>query len=210
MKARILLFLALVLALVSLTGQPVDQPETTQAMKVRFEERAPFLVMGVETQNAMEGEAMMDVWTKFFSVSDKIPQPVGTCSYAIYYPGEKYDPASMQGFSYLVGLEVLDSVELPDGLQLHKIPGGDYAVFEYVGDINGIGSAYEYIFGEWLSAEKFGISPSEMFERYDERLQYDSPESLVEIWIPIVKTQLEPAPLEQEIKLIPPDEKLEQ
>ena len=190
MKMRILIILAMVLAAVSLAGQPLTTEESAQPMEIRFEDREPFILMGLEAQNAMESEAMMEVWTKFFALKEKLPEPVGDYIYAIYYPGEKFDPATMQGYNYLVGMEVLDPVELPEALQLHKVPGGHYAVFEYVGDINEIGKAYEYIYGEWMAGGDYKPSLNEMFERYDERFQYDSPKSVTEIWIPVQKASL--------------------
>jgi len=200
MNKRVLIFLAAALAVVSLAGQAVAAEATEPLMKTRMEAREPFIVMGLEAQNALEGEAMMELWTKFFSLHEKLPEPVNNSFYGIYYPGEKFDPATMQGYNYFVGLEVKEQVELPEGLQMHKVPGGNYAVFEYVGPVQEIGKAYEYIYGEWLATTNYKPASLEMFEVYDERFQEDSKESVVEIWVPVQKPELEEAPRDAELQ----------
>ena len=67
MNKRVLIFLAAVLAVASLMGQVVASEASKPQMKTRMEALEPFIVMGLEAQNAMEGEAMMEAWTKFFS-----------------------------------------------------------------------------------------------------------------------------------------------
>jgi len=200
MNKRVLIFLAVVLAVASLMGQVVASEASKPQMKTRMEALEPFIVMGLEAQNAMEGEAMMEAWTKFFSYHEKLPEPVDNNYYGIYYPGEKFDLSTMQGYNYLVGMEVKDEVKLPEGLQLHKVPGGNYAVFEYVGPIYEIGNAYEYIYGEWLATTNYKPASMEMFEVYGERFKEDSKDSVVEIWVPVQKPSLEEAPQDGDIQ----------
>ncbi len=186
--------IVLTLALAPLTGQVDEKLEPMKPMKFRFEAREPFFVMGLEAKNAMESEAMVNIWTEFFSLKDKLPEPVGDCSYGIYYPGEDYDPMTMQGYNYFVGLEVKEPVELPENLLVHNVPGGYYAIFDYVGPINDIGRAYEYIFGDWLASSSFVPAMGEMFETYDDRFDGESAESVAEIWVPVQKRVLKEAP----------------
>jgi AraC family transcriptional regulator len=176
----------ILLALLLLSGLCLAQA-TEEAQALRYEERGPFLVMGLEAKNAMEGNAMTRAWQDFFLIREKIPEPVGMDAYGIYYPGEEYDPDTMQGMNYFVGIEVKETVEMPKGLMLHKVPGGYYAVFDYVGKIEGIGDAYGYIYGKWMAESGMKIASEEMFEVYDERFQEDSDKSVTEIWIPVVK-----------------------
>lgn len=197
MNKYVMIFLAAALAVVGLAGQEFTARETPPQMKIRFEASEPFIVMGLEAQNAMDGDAMMELWKKFFTLGDKLPEPVGNRLYGIYYPGEKYDPATMHGYNYFVGMEVKDKVDLPEDLQLHKVPGGNYAVFEYLGPVKEIGRAYEYIYGEWLTTTGYKPASLEMFEAYDDRFDEDSPESVVEIWIPVQKPELEEAPKDE-------------
>ena len=190
----IITLIVLSLLLVPLAAQEVEKPEAMEPMKVRFEDRKPFLVMGLEVKNAMEGDAMAKAWAKFFSLMDKIPEPIGDCSYGIHFTEEDQDPMSKQGYHYFVGMEIKEAVELPETLELHKVPGGHFAVFDYVGDIAGIGAAYGYIFGEWLASSGYIPAQGEMFELYDNRFAGDSDKSVVEIWIPVQKRGLKPAP----------------
>ncbi len=200
--------IVLILALAPLAGQVNEKLEPMKPMKFRFEAREPFFVMGLETKNAMESEAMVDIWTKFFALKDTLPEPVGNCSYGIYYPGEDYDPTTMQGYNYFVGLEVKEPVELPENLLIHAVPGGYYAIFNYVGPISDIGNAYEYIFGEWLASSSYIPALGEMFETYDERFDGESADSVAEIWIPVQKRELKPAPEGLPLKENNPGKKL--
>lgn len=196
MKKVIFLLMALAIVAVPLVAQELSviSPAPTQ-IKMRFAEREPFLVMGLETKGTMESDAYMETWTKFFSMREKLPETVDNCIYGIYYPGEKFDPKTMKGNNYLVGMEVKESVELPEGLKLIKAPGGYFAVFDHVGSVKDIGKTYEYIFGPWLASSGHVPVGAEMFERYDERFKEESAASVIEIWVPIHKTEKIPTPV---------------
>ncbi|HPV14273.1 MAG TPA: GyrI-like domain-containing protein [Candidatus Cloacimonadota bacterium] len=179
--------MVLIVALSPLAAQEAEKPEPKEPMKVRFEERKPFIVAGVEAENAMDSEAMAAIWAKFISLRDKIPEPVGDFCYGIHYTGKDYDPKTMKGSKYFVGMEIKEPVEMPEELLIHKVPGGYYAVFEYIGSINDIGGAYGYIFGEWLASSGFIPAMGDMFEFYGERYAGESEKSVVEIWLPVQK-----------------------
>lgn len=190
--------MVLIVALTPLAAQEAEKLEAKEPMKVRFEDRKPFTVAGLVAEDAMEGEAMAEIWAKFISLKDEIPGTVDQSCYGIHFTDKDYDPKAMKGSKYFVGMEIREKVELPEGLSLHEVPGGHYAVFDYIGSINGIGKAYGYIFGEWLAASNYTPAMSDMFERYDESYAGDSDKSMVEIWIPVQKrAQVEAPPLEK-------------
>jgi AraC family transcriptional regulator len=191
----IITLIVLSLLLVPLAAQEAKMPESKEPMKVRFEDRKPFLVAGLEAKNFMDGKAMADIWDKFASLVDKIPGSIADCSYGVYFTENEQNAMSMQDYRYFAGVEIEEKVELPEGLLLHEVPGGYYAVFEYVGNIEGIGAAYGYIFGEWLVTSNYTPAGGEMFEVYDERFAGDSDESVVEIWVPIQKEKANPEDL---------------
>ncbi|MBW6514368.1 MAG: GyrI-like domain-containing protein [Candidatus Syntrophosphaera sp.] len=174
-----------------------------QFSKPRFEKREAFLVMGLETKEVQEEEAYMKHWMSFFEIQEKIPEPVGNCIYGITYHGGGFDPQTGKGNVYFVGMEVREAVELPEVLHLHKVPPGYYAVFEHRGDIQNVSKAYEYIFGQWVFESGNKPAPQDMFERYDERFDPGSKDSVVEIWIPIVPRPEYQPEIEQELNLDP-------
>lgn len=186
--------MVLIVALSPLAAQEAEKPEPKEPMRIRFEWRNPFIVAGVEAENAMESEAMAAIWAKFISLRDKIPEPIGDYCYGIHYTGKDYDPKTMKGSKYFVGMEIKEPVEMPEELLIHKVPGGYYAVFEYVGSINAIGEAYGYIFGELQKTVSFIPAMSDMFEVYDERYAGDSDKSVVEIWVPVQTGAEKPIP----------------
>ncbi len=158
----------------------------------RFEKRPGFLVMGIEAKNAMEGDTMMKLWMDFFNIQPEIPETVDQNIYGITYYGDDYNPETMEGYSYLVGMEVISEVKMPEGLVLHKVPDGFYAVFEHHGKIEKIDATYEYIFGEWMNLSGFKSAPQDVFEMYGINFEPDSDESVMEIWVPVLMPESKP------------------
>jgi len=198
MKKVIFLLMAFAIVAGILAAQELSIiSPTPKQIKMRFAERESFLVMGLETKGNMDPGEYVDTWKNFFTLKDKLPETVDNCIYGLYYPGEKFDPNSMQGHNYLVGMEVKKTVELPEGLKLVKAPGGYFAVFDHVGSVKNIGETYEYIFGEWLATSGEVPLGSEMFERYDERFKEESVASVIEIWVPVHKMEKIPTPVKK-------------
>ena len=163
-----------------------DEIEEQKFPKPRFEKRPGFLVMGIEAEDALEGDTMMALWMDFFKIQPTIPEPVGEAIYGITYYGDDYDPQTMKGYKYLVGMEVAVEVKLPEGLVMHKVPDGYYAVFEHRGPIEKINATYEYIFGGWILDSGYKSAPQDVFEVYDARFKQDSDASVMEIWVPVI------------------------
>ncbi len=156
----------------------------------RFEKRDAFLVIGLETKDDMEGDNMMNVWMDFFKVQSKIPETIGKDMYGITYMGESYDPDTMKGYIYFVGMRVKEECNVPEGLLLHKVPAGYYAVFEHKGKVENIGNTYNYIYGEWTYTSGYKPLMQDVFELYGDRFIDGSEESVTEIWIPVVMPEV--------------------
>ena len=186
MYKSILLLVLLICLTGILLAQEKNEPKK-ENLEPRYEKREGFVVVGIEAVDAMEGDKMMELWTKFAEISPKIPDAVSPVEYGITYYGKDYDPETMKGYNYFVGKEVSSVDNIPEGLLMHKVPEGHYAVFEHKGLIQNIGKTYGYIFGAWMQGNGIKAAQQDVFEVYDKRFKYDSEDSILEIWVPIEK-----------------------
>jgi len=101
---------------------------------------------------------------------------------------------TMEGFTYVIGVEAAPGAKLPEGTQTIKVPAAQYVVFECVGAMpGGIQNGWQYAMGQWFPQSEWMQAQPVNFERYpsfppgDERGDPTSPKCYTEIWIPIKK-----------------------
>ncbi len=127
------------------------------------------------------------VWEEFFPIYDKMKHDSNAKFYGtMYWDANTPETADMQ-VSYMVGVpvKVLKSIDKP--FEKHVIKGGEYAVFIHKGPVDKIMETYDYIYGTWFKNSGYKDRYGDVFEYYDERFKDQSPDSIVEIWIPIAK-----------------------
>jgi len=102
--------------------------------------------------------------------------------------------ASMESFTYVIGVERRPGQPIPAGMGVVKLPAATYAVFGCVGAMpEGIQKGWHTIMGEWLPQSEYVTANPVNFELYpafpegDERGNPDSPKCYSEIWIPVKK-----------------------
>lgn len=88
-------------------------------------------------------------------------------------------------FEKWAAVEVSDFNAIPEGMESLTIPGGQYAVFHYIGSHNNGQDIFGYIFGEWLPASGYELDERPHFEILGPKYKNGDPESEEEIWIPI-------------------------
>lgn len=185
MKRTIIAVLALALFVSAAFAQDRMTGREEQP-KPRFEKREAFTVAGVEIVNDMKDETYTKVWEDFSAIQPKLPEGETPIFYGVTYASGKLDPQKGPGYMYFAGIEVADGKKIPDGVKIHKVPAGYYAVFEHHGSIDSIDKTYEYIYGRWMFESGQKPAQQDMFEIYDERFQPGSEESVVEIWVPVI------------------------
>lgn len=88
-------------------------------------------------------------------------------------------------FSYIIGTEVTNIENTPDGMVCKTIPAARYAVFTARGKMPGsIQDTVKYIYQEWLPNSEYQRANSADFELYDERY-HGGENAEVDICIPI-------------------------
>lgn len=97
------------------------------------------------------------------------------------YYGVSFAAAPDGSFDYLVGMMVGKGSTPPEGVQVREVPAATYAVFAC--DVQAIGPAYGYIFGEWRAASGYEVDPTKcVFEQYPPATETNAP---VLIHVPI-------------------------
>jgi predicted transcriptional regulator YdeE len=96
------------------------------------------------------------------------------------YLGVSFPTDDQRVMEYLAGMCVAPETLAPAGLEVRRVSGGEYAVFEC--PLDAIGATYQHVFAVWLpnAAVQFDAGrPS--FEQYPEK----TPEQPVQLHIPV-------------------------
>lgn len=142
-------------------------------------------VAGFQVMNTMEHDAMMKVWGDFMSVVEKLPCDPSAPYYGVNFFTEDYNPQDHTGFGYMACAPVLSTEKLPEGVVARKIPARDYIVFEHKGPLKYLEESFNYIFYKYLPQCHYKALYADVLEVYDCRFNAESPDSVIEIWMPV-------------------------
>jgi AraC family transcriptional regulator len=81
-------------------------------------------------------------------------------------------------------VEVSDFDNVPKGMEIFELVGGQYAVFNYKG-LSTDTRIFQFIFGVWLPNSNYVLDNRPHFEVLGEKYKNNDPGSEEEIWIPI-------------------------
>lgn len=99
-----------------------------------------------------------------------------------------YQPSDVNSeFEKWVGVEVKESVNLPEGMEAFVVLSGTYAVFSFKGAVSDFPKSRAYIFQEWLPNSEYQLDQKAHFEILSEDYSKDLQHIEEEIWIPIKK-----------------------
>ncbi len=94
-------------------------------------------------------------------------------------------------FEYMIGVEVQDGAEVPEGFDVREIPAATYAVFStppadkatFTAAIQGV---WQYMYAEWFPNSGYEYMPGGVdFEFYDERCMGETG-NVCDIYLPVV------------------------
>lgn len=86
-------------------------------------------------------------------------------------------------------VEVTESENIPNDMEVFNLVSGDYAVFSQKG-LGVDNKLYEFIFTEWLPNSDYTLDDRPHFDVLDEKYQHRNPDAIQEIWIPIKKSKI--------------------
>lgn len=152
----------------------------------RFESKAAFTVIGMSCQSTMQNNVIPKLWGEFNARCEEIKNSVNpnTCL-GICMSDPNVEMTESTPFTYLAAVEVSNSAEVPEGMMVKKLPASDYAVFEHHGSLETLGNTYDDIYNGWFSQAPYLQDKDYDFELYDDRFVFGSPDSIMEIWVPI-------------------------
>lgn len=142
----------------------------------------------VRTKNSLEmnGNGSIPVlWGRFFSenLMEKILSKINHSILAIY---SNYESDENGEYSFILGVEVSDITEVPEGMISFIIPASNYLVFTTPkGPIKeGVLNIWGYLWSEWKKSSTEKRSYTVDFEVYDER-GMDFQNGIVDIFLAV-------------------------
>ncbi len=146
-----------------------------------------------KTEDGQNNKDISEFWQQYMknNLGSQIPNPqyeneeIGICT--------DFNPETGE-FVYLIGMEVKEGSQGPEGTVYRSFPELEYAVFttpkanesSFVASIQ---DTWNYIFTEWFPQSDYEHYGSLEFELYDERC-YGSEDKEIDIYIPIRKRKM--------------------
>lgn len=153
----------------------------------RFVTTKDIKLVGTLNTTTMQNLNFTQYWEEFFPLYNQAKHKNNEKFYGTMFMDQDTPFTMDTPINYLVGVpaKVIPDAKAP--WTKHTIKGGTYAVFTHRGPVENIMETYMYIYNTWLPdsgyAERFG----DQFEYYDERFKDQSPDSIIEIWVPVQK-----------------------
>jgi AraC family transcriptional regulator len=152
----------------------------------RMEDKKTLLVAGLMKQ--FSPEKVNDIpllWREVSSHFGKIPGQVDRKAYGVIY--NMNDDA---GFAYMAGVEVSTAADVPEELNVIRIPEVTCAVFEHIGSVSTLKDTVTRVWHEWLPASGLKVARGDeempdILEQYGEGFNPETGTGDIEVWVPI-------------------------
>ncbi len=155
-------------------------------MQPRYETLAPRILIGQQQKMSLVKNSTGALFSSFMPKRKEINQLKDHIVYDLrVYPDgyfESFSPANT--FAKWAAVEVEEVKEIPEGMEVFHLVGGDYAVFR-TADGKTDPNIFQYIFGQWMPNSSFQLDDRPHFERLDPKGIKNNPEPDEEYWVPI-------------------------
>ncbi|HWF48514.1 MAG TPA: GyrI-like domain-containing protein [Bryobacteraceae bacterium] len=151
----------------------------------RMEDRKTLLVAGLmKTYTPATANEIPLLWRELTPYFGKIPGQVDHKGYGVIYNMKKPE------FAYLAGVEVSSASDVPDELNVVRIPDMTYAIFPHQGHVSTLKDTISAIWSEWLPASGLGVVQVDeempgLLEQYGEAFDPATGTGDIEIWVPL-------------------------
>ncbi|MDF2635019.1 MAG: rob 3 [Pelosinus sp.] len=154
-------------------------------------------LVGLKGKTSIQNNKIPDIWSEFIKRSREIEKPVNSkVLYGVSIIEEKYilEEEFTENTEYieLAGIEVNTNIDLPEGMTMHSILPGQYAMFQHIGKAEQVLDTYKYIWETWLANAPYQRDLRDNFEVYGE--DYYGPDnafSIVRIFVPVLRNEIE-------------------
>jgi len=144
-----------------------------------------FTVVGLEVITTQEDNntnfSIPKLWSRFIPRAQEIKSRAAAASLGLCI-SEGFDDCK---FAYLACVEVSNADSIPEGMVARSVPASKYLVFTHKGSVDELGKTYDFIYGTYIPNSTYEIASMVDFELYDERFNPNSPDSELDIYIPI-------------------------
>ncbi|MGM0883290.1 MAG: GyrI-like domain-containing protein [Bacillota bacterium] len=148
-----------------------------------------FQVVGLEIHGTLKeiGEQKLGKQA-YQSMLDKAREVDGKVSDRIYmielYPD--FFQAETDTLTQIIGYEVSDAKDIPEGMVAHIVPASKYVKFTHKGLEAELGRTYDLLYGEWMKSS--GNRPQNYdFEIWDKRYKPESSENRIDVHVALVE-----------------------
>lgn len=156
---------------------------------VKFENGRELLIAGLkQSYMFVSRDSIPSQWQRFLPHLSEIPGRIGDSSFGVC-SSYRQD----HGFDYMSGVEVSESVALPNGLTTLRIPAARYAVFNHCENVSTIAKTIDTICQQWLPESGLKPEAAPCIEHYRGDFNTKTGTGGIEIWIPIQKSGNEKA-----------------
>ncbi len=102
---------------------------------------------------------------------------------------EIYDPEAKKESAFLyMPCFVVDDLQIEsESIVVKTIPSGEYAVFTHKGSVENLHTIFPFIYKEWLPHSEYKQRAEYDLEWYDERFKGMSPDSEIDVLVPVFK-----------------------
>jgi AraC family transcriptional regulator len=150
-------------------------------MQPKIVERPGFTVVGLKYRGKNENNEIPQLWQAFGPRVGEIKNMVD--DHVAYGISANIDKSSGE-FDYIAGFEVSTVEEIPRDMVSFEVPGGKYAVFSTT--LPRIGETFDSAYHTWLPQSGYQPIGGPEFEVYDEHFDPQEPDSLFDLYIPVM------------------------
>lgn len=159
-------------------------------MKPEFVQLPDLLIVGMHVETSLLESHTQQLWKGFMSRQRNILHRADQAYYALqFYPEGYFGPAFTPGmkFEEWAGVSVSSVDDVPEGMDILRIPGGAFAKFLYKGLAKDFGNMARYMYSEWLPSSGKSVAQKAHFQVMgDKYLGPDNPESVEEVFVPLI------------------------
>ncbi len=154
----------------------------TGAGQPRIVLKAGFTVVGLPVCGGFHDGEVEALWDKIGKRFDEISNVDPDCGYGLHTWRDGVH-------CYLAGLGVNGSgkVIVPEGMKAVTTGTHAYAVFVHRGLQADLPDTVSYVFKGWLPQSEYQAADNFYFEYYDDRFQPGSPDSVIFVYVPVVR-----------------------
>lgn len=169
-----------------LTLEALRQLTEGQFMEPRIEEKETITLVGLSGPTSMANNRIPALWQTFLprlsEIEDRKP---GSGSYGVCAWVSPKELTEDVEWDELVAVETKSYPRVPEGMTSRILEGRKYAVFTHRGTLDTLGNTYDHIYKTWLPRSGLSLAEAADFEYYDDRFDPASPDSEMEIWVPL-------------------------